>query len=307
MPTSNTLKPSIAAFIAAAFWGLYWLPLRHIEAAGIVGGWSVFAIYFVPFLFLLPLMLVRHQKLSGNFPALLLIGLTAGFALASYATSFLHTTVMRTTLLFYMTPIWSTLLSIVFLNEQAGFRRWISMAIGFFGLWIMLSKADGTQASLNIGDLAALAAGISWGISMVLIRKAPQLEALDIVPLQYLSAIAASAVFLMLGATSSNPASSYGIPAATAWLQALPWLFGFYVLIVLPSLYVCARCAQLLSPGRVGILMMSEVLVAGVSAPLVAGELLSLREVIAAMFILFAVVLEITTPEPGTSTISSRK
>ena len=31
---------------------------------------------------------------------------------------------------------------------------------------------------------------------------------------------------------------------------------------VLPTLYICARAAQVLSPGRVGILMMSEVLVA---------------------------------------------
>ena len=90
------------------------------------------------------------------------------------------------------------------------------------------------------------------------------------------------------------------IPTSAAWLASLPWLIGFYVVIFLPSLYLCIRGAQLLSPGRVGILMMSEVLVAGISAPLLAGEVISSTEWVATALIVLAAVIEITTGEKNT-------
>ena len=43
--------------------------------------------------------------------------------------------------------------------------------------------------------------------------------------------------------------------------------------------------------------MMSEVLVAGITAPLLAGETLSGRELVAAALIILAGVIEVTRPE----------
>ncbi len=268
-----------------------------MEAAGISGGWAVLAAYLLPFFFLIPLMLIRRRQLQANFTALLFIGASIGIGLACYATGFIHTTIMRTTLLFYMTPIWSTLLGVLLLNEVAGARRWLAMLIGFIGLGIMLYEPGALDRNFNYGDLAALASGLFWGIGTVLIRKSPEIDALDIVPAQFLAAALASAAFLAVEADTLT--GGLVSPSIADWLTALPWLFGFNVLIVLPSLYVCALCAQVLSPGRVGILMMSEVLVAGISAPLIAGEALSLRELTAALFIMVAAGLEITTPSTG--------
>jgi len=43
--------------------------------------------------------------------------------------------------------------------------------------------------------------------------------------------------------------------------------------------------------------MMSEVLVAGISAPLLAGEIITAKEWLATALIVFAATLEITTPQ----------
>ena len=32
---------SAAVFLSASLWGLYWIPLRHLEDQGVGGGWAV--------------------------------------------------------------------------------------------------------------------------------------------------------------------------------------------------------------------------------------------------------------------------
>lgn len=139
--------------------------------------------------------------------------------------------------------------------------------------------------------LPALLSGICWGAGTVLIRKSPQIDPMDIVPMQYIFAVIISVIFLIMATTTT----SLPAPTSSAWLAAMPYLIGFYVLIILPTLYICVRSSQVISPGRAGLLMMSEVLVAGISAPLIAGESLTAREFIAAVFIIAAAIIEITS------------
>jgi drug/metabolite transporter (DMT)-like permease len=291
MPHS-TLLPSLAVFFAAGLWGLYWWPLREVEAAGVSGLWSVMASYLVPLIALLPVPFIRRRQLAADFRHICLIGVFVGAGLALYACAFLYTSVMRTTLLFYLTPVWSTLLGIIFLAEKPGWQRWGAMAIGFAGLCIMMLAGTGTEHSqgLNVGDLAALAASVMWAVGSVLVRRFDHIDSLDILPAQYFFAALFACIVLSLAGQLSNA------PTVAGWSAAMPWLIGYFVVVMLPSLYVCIRGAQLISPGRVGILMMSEVLVAGISAPLLAGEVLSGTEWLAGCLIILAGVLEVSTP-----------
>lgn len=289
------LKHSILAFTAAAFWGLYWYPLRKIEDAGIPAAWTTLAIYLIPFLFLLPLCFLRRNSIIKNWRHLAIIGVTIGAALACYAAAFLHTTVLRTVLLFYMTPVWSTLLGLIFLNEKNNLRRWIAMTIGFGGLALMLSNSEQTTAQpFGPGDIAALLSGVMWGAGTVLIKKYPDIDSNDIVPTQYFFAMLVSGLFLIFG--TNETAGPF--PPVSTWLAAMPTILGFYILIIIPTIFICIRAAQVLSPGRVGILMMSEVLVAGVTAPLLAGETLLGKEWLAAGLILLAGIIEVTSTSP---------
>ncbi len=288
------LRHSILAFCAAAFWGLYWLPLRKIEDAGISAAWSTFAIYLAPVIFLIPLCVVRRHALRRDWRSLGIIGIFIGTALACYAIAFLHTTVLRTVLFFYSTPVWSTLLGIAFLNERNNIRRWTAIVVGFIGLGLMLYTAESTTTTgFGFGDAIALLSGLCWGAGTVLIRKSPQIDAMDIVPIQYIFAMLISLAFIVFSTDTANRT----IPPLDAWLSVAPYIFGFYIIIILPTIFICLRAAQVLSPGRIGILMMSEVLVAGITAPLLAGETLSGRELVAAALIILAGVIEVTRPE----------
>ncbi len=291
----SQLTLSITLFFATAFWGIFWLPLRHIENAGISGIWAVIAINAVPLLFLIPIIIVRRQHLFTHLKTKCLAGFAIGGGMAFYAIAFLYSTVLRTTLLFYMTPIWATLLAILILKEKTTWGRWLAIAVGLTGLLLILSGKESAPLSqgLNRGDFFALLAGLFWGYGTVLIKKTPNIPAIDIIPAQYFWAVVISAVVLI----TTIGTVDFRIPDARQLLSALPLIVGFYVIIILPTMLISTRICQLLSPGRVCLLMMSEVLVAGISAPLIAGEAVTATEWFAGSLIILATIIEVYSPQ----------
>ena len=65
------------------------------------------------------------------------------------------------------------------------------------------------------------------------------------------------------------------VPQLNALLQAIPLAFLASAVVFLPSALLIFRIMQYVSPGLVGILMLSEALVAAVSAAFWLGETLS--------------------------------
>jgi len=124
--TRSHLYLSILLFVTTALWGIFWLPLRKIEASGIPGIWAVAGIYIVPLIFMIPLAIYRRSSMLQHKRAVTIAGVAIGLALCFYATALLHTSIIRTTLLFYMTPIWATLLAWLILHKpMACDRHWL--------------------------------------------------------------------------------------------------------------------------------------------------------------------------------------
>ena len=282
-------------FCATALWGIFWLPLRHIESAGISGVWAVLGVNIVPLIFLIPFVIYRRRFFFENIKTKCLVGIAMGGGMALYAVAILYTTVLQTTLLFYMSPIWATLLARLILKENISAGRWIAIVVGFAGILLILSGKEASQVStgINRGDLFALLSGLFWGYGTVLVKGSGDIPAADLVPSQYFWATIISGVIL----STTIGTQEFRIPDFTQWQKALPLIFGFYVILTLPTIFIATRIAQILSPGRVCLLMMSEVLVAGISAPLLAGEKITSLEWLAGALILTATVIEVySTP-----------
>lgn len=69
--------------------------------------------------------------------------------------------------LIFLMPIFVTLLSVVFLREQVGWRRWTAVVVGFIGVLVVLRP--GFRA-LGVGHFAAIACGLAGAVSMVMLR-----------------------------------------------------------------------------------------------------------------------------------------
>ena len=89
------------------------------------------------------------------------------------------------------------------------------------------------------------------------------------------------------------------VPVIDTWLRALPLATLCGGALILPNMYICVWFARRLAPGRVGLLMMSEVGVAVWSAAwILPGARLGFIEWLGAGAIALAAVIETTSPTP---------
>ncbi len=70
--------------------------------------------------------------------------------------------------LFFTAPLMITALSVPFLGEKVGYRRWIALLIGFGGVLVMLRPGIGT---IEPAMLLALLSALSYALSQIMARR----------------------------------------------------------------------------------------------------------------------------------------
>ena len=253
-------------FLASSFWGVLWVPMRHIEAMGLSGLWVVVLFHFLPALAMLPLIVRTAPSSRRDWGRAAVAGALMGAGFALYALGLVVASVTKTVILFYMTPIWSTVIAYFVLRERAGWGRWLAIAAALVGC-ALVTGVNRDELRFDPADLLGLLSGLFWALGSVMIRRYDGLNFVNVSFLQYLSGgIMALLAALYLG----DP-----LPQLNAFLQAIPPAFLASVVVFLPSVLLIFRIMQYVSPGLVGILMLSEALVAAVSAAFWLGETLS--------------------------------
>ena len=160
-------KISIALAIAAGAWGIYWLPQRILEDGGLTGGWGTISQMVIGFLLLLPIAIWRAVKGKNTGFELPFTGLLLGGGFVCYALSFLLTDVVRALILFYMSPIWTTIFETLFLKKRHGWERVFTLTLAIGGLWIVFSKNTIFPLPQNAGDFIALVGGAIFAGGMI--------------------------------------------------------------------------------------------------------------------------------------------
>ena len=79
----------------------------------------------------------------------------------------------ETLALAFVHPIIATLLSVILLKEQVGYRRWIAVLVGFSGALIILRPGFNT---ISLASLAGLGTGISYAFYVITTRKLSSLD-----------------------------------------------------------------------------------------------------------------------------------
>ncbi len=286
------MLPAMLIVGGASVWGLMWLPLRHAESLGVDGVFAVLAAFLWPTVAMLPLAWRARRRLGDHLGACLAFGFFAGTGFAFYALGLLYSGVVRVTLLFYLAPVWSALLAAWLLGERTGPRGWLAAAVGLAGLALVLGL-DAGALPLAVGDAMALASGVLWSCGVVVLRRRPDTPPVGTVTAQYLFASAVALAALLL-ADSGPPRAELA-----AWGIATIPLGVYSAAVLMPGLFGIFWAAGRLPPARVGILMMSEVLVAAVSASLLTDEILTAMQWTGAGLILAAAAIEVTSRNPA--------
>ena len=296
--TSLEFKAKLACLYAGAVWGLFWIPLRALEEAGINGLWITVVYFLIPTICLIPVVILRWQHVKEGGVSLQITTMLSGGALLLYSTSIVYTDVVRAILLFYLTPIWATILARIFLGDLITPSRVIAMVLAILGMLTIFGLGARFPIPQNIGDWLGIGSGFLWAVAMVRIRKSESHSAIELTAgfFQWSLIFSSGAAFLL--APSQMPDIEQILPA-------LPLLLIFTALLVLPGTYASLLGPKYLSPGIVGLLFMTEIIVGAISVALLAGEPFGVRELIGVLLIAGASMLEPLLALRRTSTNSA--
>ena len=281
----NLNLAKLAVCFSGIAWGLFWLPLRGLDNAGMGSFWALVTFNALPALIILPLFLVRlRQQINGG-RWLFALGLTMGLTQFFYSLSVLHTEIVRAMILFYFNPVWATLMARYFLGEAITPIRWLSIAVAFTGMFIILDVDQGFPWPKNGGDWAAVVAGVAWASSVVLLRHHHNQKPVDLFLQNYL--VTGLLLLPLLAFTGTGDAPSLSLVANQLW-----WVLPFIFLLAMPGVYMSMWAVPLLAPAIVTVLYMTEISAAAISSALWSGEPFGIREILGIALITVAAVLE---------------
>ena len=276
--------PETAIAVSGALWGLYWIPVRHLEARGVGVVWTTLGLFVVGLALLAPI-LIRHPPARAVFaPRMLATGLLTGGAFVLYSVSLVLTEVVTAILLFYLSPVWATVLGRVLLAERLTGSRLTALALGLGGLWVVLGGESGVPLPRNPGDWCALIAGVMWAFGTLRVHQDSTIS-----PIAHTASLFVGGA-VVIAIISLLPAMAGPAPVVTAQAAAIILLLAVLSLV---SAWGILWGARLISPGRAGLLLMMEVITGLASAAVLAGEPFGMTQAIGSMLIVAAALVEV--------------
>lgn len=281
---SQETRAKLACAYSGLVWGLFWIPLRQLEKSGIPGLWANLVFYLAPLALVIPLLVLRRQHMAKGGLDLQLKGIITALSLVSYSVAFLSTEVVRAILLFYLTPIWSALLARLVLGDPITPIRWLAMAIGFTGMFVILGGGSGSlPIPSNTGDWLAVLSGIGWAFAAVSLRMGKNQDPIELCCINFTWSAIFSVIFVALFAAAAGP-----MPPVFTIVSTLPWLLPTMLIVVVTGMYATMWGAPKLNPAVVGLLFMTEISVGALTAAIWAGEPFGIREIVGVLLITVA-------------------
>lgn len=278
---------SLIVIGTGVLWGFYWLPVRQLATLALPGAWGTLAIVMAATLLLAPFAIRQRQQLASANPVALVSVALGGAAFMLYSVSFTYGRVALVILLFFLTPVWSTLLGRYVMGWKTPRLRLAAIVVGIAGLVLMLGANGEAPIPRGAGEWLGLLSGILWSLATTGIRSRSNLA-----PAGAAFVFAAGA---LLGALALAPFLEHW-PSGVG-KEHLAAIFGWGIaaggiwwgLSVASLMWATPR----LEPARVGILLMTEVIVGTTSAAIIAHESIAPLEIAGGVLVLLAGVLEV--------------
>lgn len=272
--------PIFALLISATLWGSSWYPFRLLAENGFSGLWGVMStqliaalvclIYFGRQLFML--RWTRHA---------LAIGLFGGICNTSYVMGTIEGEVMRTTLLLYLSPLWTIFVARWLLHEPLHRKGMGVVALSLSGAMLILWPWGVGVTGFGFGDLWGLVAGISFAVYNVLIRRHLEIS----IPHKTFVVMFGTALVAMAAMLLVDYRPMHKITGFNAAI-----IVGIALMLVL-NVTIQQYGLERLSAIRASVIMMSELVFATLFAWWWAHEVPGMRELSGGLFIVVAGLL----------------
>ena len=285
----RNINPNFAIILSTLLWGTWWFPLRLLNESANNNAIPLTLSFLIAGLFLLCFSLKNVHLLSKRNIVLTLVAATMGAAaMCLYNEGLLRGNVARILIFFYLTAVWSTIIEMVFLKVPLTFSRALSITAGFIGLFIITGLDKGNFLPNSLADIFGILSGLLWSICASLIRVNKELD----VNFGTSIFILMGGIFVLLATLLPDGQIISGFNSQILF-QTYLIILAFAFIWLLPGYWLITYGQDQVDPGRAGILLMFEVVIGIISAYLIANELISIRELLGALFILSAPLLEL--------------
>nr|WP_156585914.1 DMT family transporter [Agrobacterium vitis] len=183
----------------------------------------------------LPFLLKRGDSLTdvfrtSNLKLWLLRFVASGTSAIGAVTAFTHLSMAEAFCLIFLLPCFVTIMSVAFLKEQVGIRRWSAVILGFIGVLVVLRPGF---RELSIGHLGAVIGGLGGAISIVVYRA--------IGPREKSTSLYGAGAFgtIIISGIAMLPAFSW--PQGTDWLLLLS--YGLFAALATVLMMLATRFA----------------------------------------------------------------
>jgi len=167
--SNNNPKGIILILLGMAFFSIQDSLIKFISEDT-----SLYELYFgrtlISFILLLIYLKVTSQTLilKTQFPVLTIFRvLCFFFGFSFFYISLTFMTLAMANALFFSSPFFVSILAVIFLKEKVGIRRWLGIAVGFLGVYIVL---DPNFEDFNYMKLAPVACSLCYAISMTITK-----------------------------------------------------------------------------------------------------------------------------------------
>jgi drug/metabolite transporter (DMT)-like permease len=214
-----------------------------------------------------------------------LVALFSGTSLAAWNHALLTGEVVRSMLLFFVSPVWATLLAWIVLEQPMARLRLVSIPLGLLGAAIVLGADAGALVPRSEGEVSALIAGLLFAVASVVIRAARGVGDWEKTAATFLGC-AVGAVVVALALPVGAP------PDWPVVASVLPLVVAIALAVLLPATWLEVWGNSRLDPGAVNVIFQLEIIVAAVTAGWLTDEPVGWREAIGGGFIVGASVIE---------------
>jgi len=269
--------------ISSVGWGITWLPIKHIHDMGLDSMHLILIAFSSAAVVVLPWLIKQYGLWKSSMGFMLMILLAGGFANAAFQTAITHGDVIRVMILFYMLPVWSIIGGRIFLKEKIDATRIIAVTLCLSGAAIILDVWNTSWQGISYIDLLAIGSGLGLAITNILFRFTQSVPLMSKVAASFIGcSVLIGSFMLFSGNSAALPQQTQAIPLAM--LYGGVWI----VLITMGTQWAVTR----MEAGRSSIIIVMELVVAVVSAAVIANAQLGINEMIGGVMVIAAALLE---------------
>lgn len=273
--------PILTLLFGATMWGLIWYPIRLFEAQGLHGLWSSALMYCGTFIVAIPILYKGWRQWLKSPFLFFIMAIATGWTNVAFILAILDGNIVRALLLFYLSPLWATLLGYFFLGEQLSRRSIVVLAVAMLGAVVMLWDTSlGFPAPQSKADWLALSAGVAFAVTNVLIHKLSDATVMVKTATGWLGVFVVAFVLIYITGEKNT---------ATTEVMVWAWVLGAAIMTLMNIAVVYG--VTHMPVHRSAIILLFEIVVGAISSLLLTNEVISIQEWVGGSLVILAAYL----------------